>query len=189
MLEAFLKLREGEKPFVQMAANTKSKKVRDFGFKKGSEQHTLVLVEISSGLNSGLLVTSMPNVASQEYTRTSVELTKWFIAQLCPEQVDNILTDDVLSNEGFMNVAQNAAIVYNSFNDLYCKYVSQRSRKRVTKLKRSLEHVSKIEAEVRKLLLKASKIRLATSLGTAMLAEFSLAKNNLLTKAMDKCLF
>ena len=198
VLKDFLKLREGEKPFAEVTGElcgTGEQKIRDFGFSKvPGKECTVVEVPNStcSVASFTCIAQSTPNMASASNDKSGyskyahIELAKWLINHLCPN--NKILTDDVLSNEDFMSVIGNVALSYNVYHNFYYKYVSQQSRKRTTNLTQSLKCIENFEADIKCLLIKASKIHLATTLGTAVLAESSLAKNKLLTKATEHML-
>lgn len=53
-----------------------------------------------------------------------MEVVKGFITHLSPGNVDSILSEDVLGNEGFKGAACNAALSYKTFKDLRCNYTA-----------------------------------------------------------------
>ena len=80
-----------------------------------------------------LSVPKTPNIASSFKDKHSYvqshdkKIIEGFISHLCPDNVESILSEDVLAIEGFMGAAHNAALLYNEFNSLRCTYTAQRA--------------------------------------------------------------
>ena len=98
---------------------------------------------------------------------------KNFIADLSPEHIDSILSEDIVANDGFMSAAYNAAVSYSSFKDLRSNYTLRKAQ------------IHKSITEIKAPLLKASTIHLSPSLNISVLATFLVEKNKLITKAME----
>ena len=105
------------------------------------------------------------------------------LKELCPE----VITQDVVNNNSFIDFFSQFSILYFQFKNLKEEYTKlQKRTKRQTKLSKLLVELEEHIGQWKSLSARASQIKIDLTEGISTIAMSSLSKNNLLTDCVTR---